>query len=299
MYIGKILNFFKEELAMGEGNSIISLGDVSKPVNTLIEKISSAIGVIYEPTKIIRKAKADAKAQEIMTISEINTKEIQQRAITRFIHEETRKQENIENIIEKAIPLIANNASSEMVEEDWLVNYFDKAKMISDDEMQMFWSRMLAEETNNAGKFSKKTINVVSDLDKQDALMFTNLCKFCFKIKTSEFALIYDLEQEIYGKYNIWFGNLLHLESIGLIQFDNLQEFSLKSFSKEEIIYYFDRPIKITSENEKKNNFSVGRVVFSQVGRELVEICSSMPEEEILNFNVSRWKENNIKVEII
>lgn len=42
---------------MPTNNSIISLEGLSKPINTLIEKISNVIGVLYEPTKLEEKQK--------------------------------------------------------------------------------------------------------------------------------------------------------------------------------------------------------------------------------------------------
>lgn len=75
---------------MNSQNSLINLGELSKPVNTLIEKISDAIGVVYEPSRIVRKAKAEAQAQEIMALSENSVRDIQERAVRRFIHEETK-----------------------------------------------------------------------------------------------------------------------------------------------------------------------------------------------------------------
>ncbi len=37
---------------------LINLGKLSKPATVLIEKVSSAIGFLYEPNRIKRKAKA-------------------------------------------------------------------------------------------------------------------------------------------------------------------------------------------------------------------------------------------------
>jgi hypothetical protein len=42
----------------------------------------------------VRKARAEAKAHEIATLSDLNIKDIQRRALQRFLHEETNKQEN-------------------------------------------------------------------------------------------------------------------------------------------------------------------------------------------------------------
>jgi c-di-GMP-binding flagellar brake protein YcgR len=73
---------------MEPSNSIINLGDLSKPVNTLIEKISDAIGGIFKPHQIRRIAEAEAEADKIMAVSQIEITELQNRALQRFFFEE-------------------------------------------------------------------------------------------------------------------------------------------------------------------------------------------------------------------
>jgi hypothetical protein len=48
--------------------SIINLkgiGELAKPMEKMIEKVSAAVGVLYEPTRIRKEAKAKADAREI------------------------------------------------------------------------------------------------------------------------------------------------------------------------------------------------------------------------------------------
>lgn len=47
----------------------LSLSGLSEPGTKLIEKISDAIGVLYEPTRIRKKAKAEAEAKRTELIS--------------------------------------------------------------------------------------------------------------------------------------------------------------------------------------------------------------------------------------
>lgn len=42
--------------------SVFSLEGLTKPLSKLIEAVQSGIGVFYEPTQILRKAKAEAEA---------------------------------------------------------------------------------------------------------------------------------------------------------------------------------------------------------------------------------------------
>jgi len=74
------------------GNSLINLGDWPKPANTLIEKISDAIGGLYRPFQIRRVAQADADADKIRAVAQIEITELQQRAMFRLFAEEGKKQ---------------------------------------------------------------------------------------------------------------------------------------------------------------------------------------------------------------
>lgn len=129
---------------MADGKALINLGDFAKPVNTLITKISDAIGVLYEPTRIVRKTKAEMSIEERKLINELKIEDIKKRAIIRLLNDETKKQENIENIINKAIPLVKESAEADRLKNDWLSSFFEKSKIISNEDMQILWSKILA-----------------------------------------------------------------------------------------------------------------------------------------------------------
>ena len=83
---------------MSDGNPLINLGDISKPVTLLIEKVSNAIGVLYEPQRIRKQAEAEAEAEKIKALASIELNEIQQRAVDRFVDTGTEKRENPETL---------------------------------------------------------------------------------------------------------------------------------------------------------------------------------------------------------
>ncbi|MGL4881324.1 MAG: hypothetical protein ACRC8K_09685 [Waterburya sp.] len=97
-----------------ESTSLLSLGDLTKPATILIEKISNAVGKIYEPRHIIKIAKAQATARIIEVENNIEIAELKQRALQRFLAEETRKQSNIESITTKALEFF------DYVLKDWI-----------------------------------------------------------------------------------------------------------------------------------------------------------------------------------
>ncbi len=57
---------------MAKSNSLINLGDLSKPASILIEKISNAVGILYEPHRIRKKAEGEVDAEKIKALASID-----------------------------------------------------------------------------------------------------------------------------------------------------------------------------------------------------------------------------------
>ena len=220
--------------------SLLNLGTLSKPADTLIKKISNAAGVLFEPHHIRRVAKAKADAARIEAQSEIEITDLHRRAARRWIEEEAQRQKNMEDITAKALPQLNENAKPNSIENDWIVNFFEKSRIVSDNEMQDLWSRVLAGEANHPETYSKRTVNFLSDLDKAEAELFTKLCGFGWHIGNIV-PLVFDVRAEIYNGSGITFNTLSHLDSIGLVQFDNLAGFRRLKLPKSILLHYYSR----------------------------------------------------------
>ncbi len=267
--------------------------ELTKPATVLIEKISDAVGGYYKPYQIVRVAKAEAEAEKVQADSKIVVQDIQFRAMHRFLEEEAKKQKNMEDIIQKALPNLNDDAKSENVENDWITNFFDKCRLISDSEMQGLWSRVLSGEANSPGSYSKRTVNFLSSLDEKDAGLFTKLCKFGWVIGDVT-PLIYDVKNDIYNKHEINFGALSHLESIGLIQFNMLADFQRTKLPKKVTSFYFGKPALLEFQKESDNQLGIGKVLFTQIGDELAPICGASPDQEFYEYICDKWKKEGL-----
>lgn len=282
---------------MSDGTSLINLGDLTKPATVLIEKIADATGVLYEPRRIRKRAKAEAEADLIKAEARIEITDLQRRALTRFVQEEGKKQQNIEDITEEALPLLTENSTPENIEDDWIANFFDKCRIVSDKEMQTLWSKVLAGESNQPNSFFKRTVNFLASLDKSDAEFFTILCGFaCFYGNVQ--PLIYDQQNPIYKSLGINFGVLKHLDTIGLISFDSLSGYQRTDKFKEIFLHYYDEPIVIEFETEKEEySLQIGRVLLTQTGQQLAGICDCKPVDGFIEYIVEKWvNEQSLKV---
>ena len=272
---------------------LINVGDLTKPADTLIKKISNAVGVLFEPSQIKRVATAKAEAAKTEAKSEIEITELHRRAARRWIEEEAQQQQNMEDVTAKALPHLNEKAKPESIENDWIVNFFDKSRIVSDDEMQRLWARLLAGEANAPGTYSKRTVNFISDLDKADANLFTQFCGFVAQMigPSEPLPLVFDEGAKIYKKQGIDFMGLQHLDSIGLIKFAPSMGFKLKDLQKGVVFIYGGRPLGLVMKKNTNNTLEIGRALLTRTGKELFPICGSKPVEGFWEYVRDHWKQ--------
>lgn len=265
--------------------SLVDVGKLSKPATVLVEKISNAIGVVYEPRRIKQKAIAEAEASKTKALMDLEIEDIQKRALNRLVTEEIKKQENIESITEKSFSSLEENANPENIEDDWVSNFFDKCKLISDEEMQTLWAQILAGESNNPGTFSKRTIEFISTLDKSDALLFDNLLKYCWIIGDYQPFILDYQDNQIYKNNNITFSTLSHLDEIGLISFSHLSGFKKISQNDTISIRYFGRVLNLDFKNINPYEIQTGMVNLTKIGADLARVNYPNMKEATNNRN--------------
>ena len=215
-----------------EINDLLGL---SKPLVKLIETISNGIGKLYEPTSI--KRMAEAKATEINSISKsmidanllpikyddgsviidgTDYNEISQRAQGRLAFQEIKKQANIDQTVNYAAQTLSsfNNVSDDPVDIDWVTRFFDSVADVSSEEMQIIWGKILAGEVNQPGSFSLRTLDIVKNLSKKDAKLFTEISPL---VLCSEGTKYISSKNEVLSKYEIPYETILHLDECGLV----------------------------------------------------------------------------------
>ncbi len=275
---------------MTEGGGLINLGDLSKPATVLIERISDAVGGIAKPWQIKRVAQAEADAALIEANARVQVSEIEQRALLRMVREEGKKQENIESITAQALPHLKDDAKPEGVEADWLTNFFDRCRLISDQQMQTLWSSILAGEANAPGSFSKRTIELVSTLDKADAALFSRFCSFVWMIGAPT-PLVYDIEDAVYKASGVTFESVNHLDSLGLITFGGIGGYQRQGLPKKFAVHYYGQPVVLEMAQDTDNSMQLGNALLTRAGIELVKIVAAKPKPEFKDYVIKKWQE--------
>lgn len=282
---------------MPNGLSLLDLGDISKPADTLIHKISDVVGGLFRPFQIKRIAKAESEAALIQAESQIEITDLHRRAFARWLTEESQKQDNMENITIKAIPLVKDDSKPQNIDNDWIVNFFNNARLISNEQMQLLWSRILAGEANSPGSFTKRTVNLLSSFDKKDAELFESFCAFVWYAE-SPCPLIFDYTNQIYTSKYINFDNLAHLGDIGFIDFNDLGTYQITNLKQDLTFNYRGKPAKLHLPALENNILPIGKAIFTNAGKELSRICTPIEVPGFYEYVLETWKNSGITIVI-
>jgi Protein of unknown function (DUF2806) len=279
---------------MGDENSIVKIGDLTKPATVLIEKIADAVGGVFKPFQIVRVAKAEAAAELIQAETEIQITDLKRRAIHRFVEEEAMQQLNMESIISLTLPFLEEKASPQKMADDWITNFFDKCRIVSDKEMQQIWSRILAGEANSPGTFAKRTVNLLNDLDKSDAELFISLCGFGWILNEEFLLLVFDPKADLYNVQGINFESLVNLETLGLIKVENAAGYSFDKLPKKLTVYYFGRSVELTFPQDNGNELELGKVLLTRAGEQIASVCGASPIKGFFEYVYDKWMSESL-----
>jgi hypothetical protein len=259
------------------------LGPYSKPINTFIERMAD----FMEPSRVRRLGAANAEAFIVQAKAEIEADGMRARAARDQEMESLRFLKNKISIIAEAAKKVPQG-SSVAIEDDWLSTFFDKAKHVSRPEAQEIWSRLLAGEAANPGGYSKRTINILSELELKDAVLFENLCKYVWTIGSPS-PVIIECQADIYSINNINFATLSHLSEIGLVKFTSIETLERTSMVASPSISYGAFSVSPVFKSGPPFKIPIGQVKFTQSGEELYTLCNKSFVPGFVDYVRLKW----------
>lgn len=208
------------------------------------------------------------------------------------------RQKNLSDIITGCIPFLEKELGSSDIDEDWIIDFYDKASKISSNDFKIIWSKILAEEFNKPQSISKRLLHNIFIMSKKDAENFINLSRFCFYDVNSDevYPIIFLREHpNAYKKSNITVDILKELEHLALIECDFESGFVLKRETRyiEKSLIYTNHRIEILADKIK-----LGNVRLTTDGKKLFDIIEKHNNNLILDYTVNIWKQQGHTVTV-
>lgn len=292
-----------------EINDLVGL---KEPLLKLIEVVSSGIGKAYEPTHIKRTAKA--KAEEINLISEAidknialpveykngnitvdaqNIQELMVRAQNRVLFQEIRKQKNIESIVEKAYIELKEekDVSSEEVDQDWIIRFFNSIEDISEENMQKIWAKILVGEIKKPKSFSKRTLEALKNISKDEAEIFEKVSKgiICDALSDKEY---------LFKNLGITYGDIYLLSQCNLMGITLMTNTIKLEKTKYEIQKFKDFSIFAYGKETMTLNYT--GYPLTKIGEEIISILDINPTKETIEMmtNIIKLENSHLGIEM-
>lgn len=265
-----------------------------KPIEKLIEVISQGIGTLYRPRAIRKEADAEAYKLQVIekakTIADAETKLIELEMLhaieKKFLHNEQRKQNNIENIIEVAVEQIEKDSeiSSEKVDVDWTTRFFNIAEDISNEEMQKLWGKILSGEVKKPGSFSLRTLELLKNLSRREAEIFTKFAQL--NVKHSRGHFVPYLDQNTFEDYfDIPYTEILLMYEVGLLASGpNIGlHFPALEFPAISLYELGETGVQVTTNAHSEPN-SISILTLTQIGMELATLVVFERNEKNIKY---------------
>ena len=304
-----IPNIHLDTDCIGAGQAVSS---VVNGVAKLFETLSSAIGIVYEPTRIRRLADAkayeqrvlaDAKAYEIKTLVLAKTDAEAQNnsalaltiesASKRFVAHEVKRQLNLDYIVAKAVEQIQieKEVSEKPVDPDWTTRFINIAQDISDNEMQDIWAQILAGEVASPGNYSYRTLDCLKNLTKEEANMFITSSSLIMQIDNKK--IIYN-DSKILEKTGFVYIKWQRLVEAGLLNALSTATLTILKNCKEFSILYAG---KVAICKKTNNECIIPIYSMTSVGEQLYKIVSKQYNEQYFMDVLKEIKKSVVSVE--
>lgn len=168
---------------MADNNfSLLNMDGLSDVFVKMLDMIEKAVGWTITP-KGSRKDLEDALQYYKKTIMDDETiPPIVKASRIASAKKELTQYVNQGKIINNASLSLKETATFKNLDLDWLSYFFDYAKNIQDEHIQKIWARLLAEQCNGDTSIQRNLIHILSLMDAETAIAFTNLCRLVVRI---------------------------------------------------------------------------------------------------------------------
>jgi len=272
------------------------------------------VPVAYLEAKV-QQIRTEANALSLVTnrASEAAAKEFGQdqflidRTVNHFGSKLLREQINREKTVQLALQDLKVNPPKEdaktEIDSDWLEMFSRIAETKSNEDVQLFLSKILSGEIRNPGTFSPKTIQTLSLLDQSTGMIFQSFCNVSFNIPQFEDALTCVISEPFgapgsngLSPVGLSYTQLTQLQDAGLIQHDltawrqfPTQLFQVPFTLGNKIFFY-----KLSADTPK-DAIKVTIINFTKVGLELRKVIQSS-YNPLYNEKFETWILNKFKL---
>lgn len=273
---------------------IKDIAGLSEPLKRVIDCLDKGVSSLFSPFiyKKVERAKMQIEQEKSDKNALIALKDAMTEDLIRVARTSRDRNElhNIAEIYGGAIVELQNFDPSKLPallpSNEWAAHFYDSAKDCSDDEIRILWSKILAGEIKEPGKYFKRTLTNLKQIEKHEAEWFGKFCKYT--IDNSFFP-----EFALEGNRYLHFNEFQSLVDCGFIN-ANLGGFLLDESAE---LSFGSVVIEVTV-GEKPYN--LGIYTLTDTGTQICSLLKSEPDEKFIeDFSAELRKHKGIQTPIV
>ena len=217
-------------------------------------------------------------------------------------HMELFKAKNFLDVAKKADEMYYKNKNTDINDSnynfDWFINFFENVGNVSDETVQDIWARILAQEIDSPNSVSIKTINILKNIGRNEAILFQNMSKYSLIYNNAS----YIPNNDIYLKeYDIAYSDILLLNEYGLINNGPLVSLNFMVNDEYSLISQNDNLCIIAKSNGVDvHKISFNCFTYTSSGNEINNVLNIKADnDKLLKFaHIIRYKWKNTLIEV-
>ena len=231
---------------------------------------------------IIAEAQTEARAylpsdSDVRATLDITREDIAQS----FEFQGRKRLTNVRSVLEAAADELGDKeVSDHEPNPDWTARFFNEVQDVSSEDMHKIWAKILTGEVESPGRTSLRTLDILRNMTKRDAEMFSDLCPFII----GDGFVFYDSSVKTFDPLGL--SNLLHLADCNLVNFErNLRTIRQWREEHEEhyvILDYQNDALMVTSNSRPSGPLEIPALRLTNSGVELGSLNPRSPNMDYL-----------------
>ncbi|MFX4223344.1 MAG: DUF2806 domain-containing protein [Thalassobaculum sp.] len=171
------------------------------------------------------------------------------RVSERLEHVESRRQLNIEAILQRALRILPDDITDGTADQDWAAAFFTHAADTADPEFCRLWARLLVQEVRRPGAVPRSTLARLPILSKSGLALFRRFAAFVVN------NFVVRLEQSFFDGKDVTSDDILLLEEYGLVRTNRDLNRVFQSQREDRFstnLLYADKALRITHDHPDK-----------------------------------------------
>lgn len=277
----------------------------------IIQFITNNVSTFFSPVNVIAGSlftaiflRKNTATQEFEKLKAGKFQEVADELLEtgKMTYTEYYKANNFLNVAKKADKFYSemkhNDENNYQHDFDWFMRFYEIVGNISDEKVQDMWARIMAGEINKPQSFSLRTLDVLKNIGKPEAELFSNILSHCVFRGYSIFLPNYD---EYLEKCGISYSQIMKLSEHDLIYNDATLVLNFSITEKEEILFINGKYIlTIGARNGNVEKVAIKQFPLTTVGKELATLIEqSISDDDFVLFaKALALKNKNINVQV-